>query len=165
MTSRSSARASVARGRASPAESSALRGESRRVAAELLVNGDDLGWRNLVIANAEVRQDRGVWFVNISAPPMNLIGTELVRDLVSLIQRAEADDACHVLVFASADPDYFISHVDVTRIGEYRDQAAKLAGEAVARPAVSLLEHQPARDHRANRGTSARRRERVRVGV
>ena len=50
-----------------------------------------------------------------------------MRDLVSLIQRAEADDACHALVFASADPDYFISHVDVTRISEYREQAAKLA--------------------------------------
>jgi len=77
-----------------------------------------------------VRQEGAVWFVHISAPPMNLLGTELVRDLVSLIQRAESDDACHVLVFASADRDYFISHVDVTRIGEYRKEAEKLAGEA-----------------------------------
>jgi enoyl-CoA hydratase/carnithine racemase len=61
---------------------------------------------------------------------MNLLGPELVRDLVSLIQRAEADAAIQVLVFGSADPDYFISHVDVTRIREYRDQAAKLVGEA-----------------------------------
>src|SRR5262245_64808992 len=61
---------------------------------------------------------------------MNLLGTELVRDLVSLIQRAEAGDSCDVLVFTSADPDYFISHVDVTRINEYREHAAKLTGEA-----------------------------------
>jgi enoyl-CoA hydratase/carnithine racemase len=61
---------------------------------------------------------------------MNLLGSELVRDLVSLIQRAEADMALQVLVFASADPDYFISHVDVTRISEYREEAAKLTGEA-----------------------------------
>jgi enoyl-CoA hydratase/carnithine racemase len=61
---------------------------------------------------------------------MNLLGPELVRDLVALIQRAEADDALRVLVFKSADPDYFISHVDVTRIGEYREEAAKLTGEA-----------------------------------
>ena len=66
----------------------------------------------------------------IAAPPMNLIGPELVRDLVSLIQRAEADTGVQVLVFSSADPDYFISHVDVTRISEYREQAAKLTGEA-----------------------------------
>jgi hypothetical protein len=35
---------------------------------------------------------------------MNLLGPELVRDLVSLIQRAEAEDATKVIVFRSADP-------------------------------------------------------------
>jgi hypothetical protein len=40
-----------------------------------------------------------------------------------------------VLVFKSADPDYFISHVDVTQIAEYRDEAAKLVGE----PSIALL--------------------------
>ena len=78
----------------------------------------------------KVHREGAVLSAEISAPPMNLLGTELVRDLVSLIQRAEADNACHVLVFTSADPDYFISHVDVTRIGEYREEAAKLTGEA-----------------------------------
>jgi enoyl-CoA hydratase/carnithine racemase len=77
-----------------------------------------------------IRQEGGVLFVEISAPPMNLLGPELVRDLVSLIERAEPDDAVRVLVFKSADPDYFISHVDVTRIAEYRAEAAKLTGEA-----------------------------------
>ena len=61
---------------------------------------------------------------------MNLLGPELVRDLVSLIEQAEADSTLRVLVFKSADPDYFISHVDVTQIKEYRQEAAKLVGEA-----------------------------------
>ena len=77
-----------------------------------------------------VRREGAVLFADIAAPPMNLLGTELVRDLVSLIQRTEADPTLHVLVFASADPDYFISHVDVTRIAEYRNQTARLVGEA-----------------------------------
>ena len=68
----------------------------------------------------KVRQEGAVLFADIAAPPMNLLGTELVRDLVSLIQGAEADTTVQVIVFGSADPDYFISHVDVTRIGEYR---------------------------------------------
>jgi len=38
-------------------------------------------------------------------------------------------------VFKSADPNYFISHVDVTRIKEYREEAAKLTGE----PSIALL--------------------------
>ena len=77
-----------------------------------------------------VHREGGVLLVDIVAPPMNLLGPELVRDLVSLIQGAEADDACRVLVFTSADPDYFISHVDVTRIGQYREAAARLTGDA-----------------------------------
>src|SRR5262245_25919803 len=58
-----------------------------------------------------VREDGPVWCCDIAAPPMNLLGPELVRDVVSLIQRAEADDAVQVLVFRSADPDDFIAHV------------------------------------------------------
>jgi enoyl-CoA hydratase/carnithine racemase len=84
-----------------------------------------------------VHGEGAVLFVEIRNPPMNLLGPELVRDLVSLIQRAEADDAVRVLVFRSGDPDYFISHVDVTRIAEYRAEAAKLVGE----PSIALLFH------------------------
>ena len=86
----------------------------------------------------DVRVDAGVLFAAISAPPMNLLGPELVRDLVALIQRAEADSACGVLVFTSADPDYFISHVDLTRVADYRAEAAKLTGEASI---ASLFRH------------------------
>jgi enoyl-CoA hydratase/carnithine racemase len=68
-------------------------------------------------------------------PALNLLGPALVRDLISLITQAEADAAVQVLVFTSADPDYFISHVDVTRITEYREEAAKLTGE----PSIALL--------------------------
>jgi enoyl-CoA hydratase/carnithine racemase len=82
-----------------------------------------------------VSRDPGVLFVDIDAPPMNLLGPELVRDLVALIEAAEADDSVQVLVFRSADPDYFISHVDITRIAEYRAEAAKLTGE----PSIALL--------------------------
>jgi enoyl-CoA hydratase/carnithine racemase len=89
----------------------------------------------MVFETLTVRKEGAVLFADIAAPSMNLLGPELVRDLVSLIQTAEADDAVQVLVFKSADPDYFISHVDVTRIREYREEAAKLAGE----PSIGLL--------------------------
>jgi enoyl-CoA hydratase/carnithine racemase len=82
-----------------------------------------------------VHLDGPVLFAEIAAPPMNLLGPELVHDLVSLLQRSEADDAFKVLVFKSADPDYFISHVDLTRVAEYRAEAAKLTGE----PSIALL--------------------------
>jgi enoyl-CoA hydratase/carnithine racemase len=64
------------------------------------------------------------------APPMNLLGPELARNLVSRIRLVEGDNSVNVLIFKSADPDYFISHVDVTRVAEYEAEAATLTGEA-----------------------------------
>jgi len=89
----------------------------------------------LVFETLNVRSERAVLFVEISAPPMNLLGPELVRDLVSLIQQVEEDDAVKVIVFKSADPHYFISHVDVTRVKDNREPAKKLTGE----PSLGLL--------------------------
>jgi enoyl-CoA hydratase/carnithine racemase len=89
----------------------------------------------VVFDTLAVHTEGGVLFAEIAAPPMNLLGPELVRDLVSLIQRAEADDAVRVLVFTSADPDYFISHVEVNRSGEYAADAARLTGE----PSLAVL--------------------------
>lgn len=82
-----------------------------------------------------IRGEGAVVFAAIAAPPMNLLGPELVRDLATLIQRVEADDAVQVVVFTSADPDYFISHVDLTRITQYREEAARLVGE----PSIGLM--------------------------
>ena len=93
------------------------------------------GAQPAVFETITVSKEAGVLFAEIASPPMNLLGPELVRDLVSVIQQAEADDSVRVLVFKSADPDYFIPHVDVTRIAEYRQFAAKLAGE----PSLGLL--------------------------
>jgi enoyl-CoA hydratase/carnithine racemase len=89
----------------------------------------------MVFETLKVSKEGAVLFVEIAAPPMNLLGPELIRDLISLIERAEADQAIKVLVFKSADADYLISHVDVTKINEYREEAAKLTGE----PSLALL--------------------------
>jgi enoyl-CoA hydratase/carnithine racemase len=90
-----------------------------------------------MLETLHVREEGPVLFAEISAPPMNLLGPELVRDLVSLIQRAEGDASVQVLVFSSANPDYFIAHVDLTRVAEYRQEAARLTGEA----SIALLFH------------------------
>jgi len=83
----------------------------------------------MVFETLATRREGAAVFADIAAPPMNLLGPELVRDLVSLIQQVEADQSISVLVFRSADPAYFISHVDVTRIKEIREAVAKFPGE------------------------------------
>ncbi len=49
--------------------------------------------------------DKGVLSVVIDAPPMNLVGPELVRDLVSLLAALESGEETRVMVLESADPD------------------------------------------------------------
>jgi enoyl-CoA hydratase/carnithine racemase len=78
----------------------------------------------------KMEEQGAVLFATIDAPPMNLLGPELIRDLVSLITVLDCGEPYKVVVFKSADPDYFISHVDVTKIAAYRQEAAKLTGEA-----------------------------------
>jgi enoyl-CoA hydratase/carnithine racemase len=72
--------------------------------------------------------DEGVLSVVIDAPPMNLIGPELVRDLVDLFGTLESDQTTRVVVLESADPDYFVPHVDLTKVAEYTAEAAKAGG-------------------------------------
>src|SRR5713101_6470937 len=98
------------------------------------INNESRGYP-MLLETLTVRKEGAVLFAEIAAQPMNLLGPEMVRGLVSLTQQAEADDAVQVLVFKSADPEYFISHADVTQIKEYRELAAKLTGE----PSIALL--------------------------
>ena len=75
-----------------------------------------------------VPSDEGVLGVVIDAPPMNLIGPELVRDLVGLLAALESGGETRVVVLASADPEYFVPHVDLTKVAEYTAEAAKAGG-------------------------------------
>ena len=81
-------------------------------------------YRTLRVARA----DEGVLSVVIDAPPMNLIGPELVRDLVSLLGELETGEDVRVMVLQSADPEYFVPHVDLTKVAEYTAEAAKAGG-------------------------------------
>src|SRR5689334_19721426 len=74
------------------------------------------------------RTDEGVISVVIDAPPMNLIGPELVRDFVALLSELAADEGVRVMVLESADPEYFVPHVDLTKVAEYTAEAARAGG-------------------------------------
>lgn len=43
------------------------------------------------VETLRIRQEGGVRFAEISAPPMNLLGPGLIRDLATFLQAAEAD--------------------------------------------------------------------------
>ncbi len=60
-----------------------------------------------------VKLDRGVLFTTIDNPPINVMTMALYQDLVAFTSEVEGDDAVKVVVFQSADPDFFIAHFDV----------------------------------------------------
>ena len=64
----------------------------------------------------KVRLDRGVAFITIDYPPMNLLDAALVLEIDRLGSEIEADDNVRVLVLDSANPDFFIAHGDVPAI-------------------------------------------------
>lgn len=61
------------------------------------------------------RQD-GIAWVTIDAPPMNLLGGELMGALMGLVDALERDTATRVAVLQSADPDFWVAHGDVVAI-------------------------------------------------
>jgi len=63
-----------------------------------------------------IERDHGVAVATIDAPPMNLLGAELMAALFGLVEALEHDQASRVLILRSADPDFFIAHGDVETI-------------------------------------------------
>ncbi|MFW9873418.1 MAG: enoyl-CoA hydratase/isomerase family protein [Candidatus Thorarchaeota archaeon] len=72
----------------------------------------------------KVRVDRGVAFVTIDNPPMNLLNIPMIMEFAILANTVNADDKVRVMVFDSADPDFFIAHFDVGSLVTMPDEAA-----------------------------------------
>lgn len=64
-------------------------------------------------ASLEVRVDGGVAFVTIDHPPINLFDLALMQEMARLGPELADDQDVRVVVFRSANPDFFIAHADV----------------------------------------------------
>src|SRR5258708_27615619 len=58
----------------------------------------------------------------IANPPINLFDPDVYAELRRLVDRMQADPELRVVIFDSADPDYFISHLDVARLSDVPDR-------------------------------------------
>ncbi len=61
-----------------------------------------------------VARDGSVARVTLDNPPVNVLGANLMTDLTTFLHKGRADDRLKVIVFDSANPDFFIAHVDMT---------------------------------------------------
>ena len=60
----------------------------------------------------------GRWTITFSNPPINMFVPTTIVELGALVTDLEADPSVKVVVFQSANPDFFIAHLDVTKAAE-----------------------------------------------
>jgi enoyl-CoA hydratase/carnithine racemase len=58
----------------------------------------------------------GIVVVTIDHPPINLLDVSMMTDLARLVAAIRADDTVRVVVFRSADPEFFVAHADLELI-------------------------------------------------
>lgn len=84
------------------------------------------------------RTNRGRWTVTFSNPPINMFVPETIIEFRALMADVEASASLKVIVFESANPDFFVAHLDVARAAErpevlefWRDSALRLSSTPV----------------------------------
>src|SRR6478672_7988193 len=84
------------------------------------------------------RSRPGIWTVSISNPPINMFVPTTILELGALMTDLEANPSVKVIVFQSANPDFFIAHLDVSKaaerpevLGLWRDFVLRLSSTPV----------------------------------
>ena len=67
----------------------------------------------------QVEVDGRLAVVTINNPPINIFTAELYGEMAALTMELKSDPSLTVVVFKSADPDFFIAHYDVGNILEF----------------------------------------------
>ncbi|MFE4609473.1 enoyl-CoA hydratase/isomerase family protein [Streptomyces niveus] len=98
-------------------------------------------------ATLRVSIEDGIARVTLDNPPVNVLNVALMTDLRHLLTTLRDDDSVRVIVFESADPEFFIAHVDMSLI-DTPDAFDKFAsdlpeGVNVFQALGELLRHQP----------------------
>jgi len=92
-------------------------------------------------ANAQFNTDRahpGRWTITFSNPPINMFVPATIVELGALMTEIEADPSVKVVVFQSANPDFYVAHLDVAKaaerpemLGLWRDFVLRLSSAPV----------------------------------
>src|SRR5499427_2604723 len=83
----------------------------------------------------------GLWTITFSNPPINMFVPATIVELGALMTELQEDPSVKVVVFQSANPDFFIAHLDVAKaaerpevLGLWRDFVLRLS----SMPVVSI---------------------------
>jgi len=80
----------------------------------------------------------GLWTITFSNAPINMFVPATIVELGALMTELDADPSLKVVVFQSANPDFFIAHLDVSKaaerpevLGLWRDFVLRLSSTPV----------------------------------
>src|SRR5215469_8194816 len=80
----------------------------------------------------------GLWTITFSNPPINIFVPTTIVELGALMTEIDADPSVKVVVFQSANPDFFVAHLDVAKaaaqpevLGLWRDFVLRLSSAPV----------------------------------
>jgi enoyl-CoA hydratase/carnithine racemase len=80
----------------------------------------------------------GRWTITFNNPPINMFVPSTIIELGALVNDIEADPSVKVVAFQSANPDFFIAHLDVAKaaarsevLGVWRDLVLRLSSTPV----------------------------------
>ena len=84
------------------------------------------------------RTHPGRWTITFSNPPINMFVPATFVELGALMTDLDADPSVKVVVFQSANPDFFVAHLDVSKaaerpevLGLWRDFVLRLSSTPV----------------------------------
>jgi enoyl-CoA hydratase/carnithine racemase len=67
-------------------------------------------------ARLHIRRNTGVVYARIDNPPVNVLDVALMTEVHGFVEQMKNDKEALVVVFESADPDFFIAHVDMAPV-------------------------------------------------
>src|SRR5215469_15188400 len=80
----------------------------------------------------------GRWTTTFNNPPINMFVPATIDELGALMTELEADPSVKVVVFQSANPEFFVAHLDVAKaaarpevLGLWRDFVLRLSSAPV----------------------------------
>jgi enoyl-CoA hydratase/carnithine racemase len=93
-----------------------------------------------------------LWRVAFNNPPVNVIGPDMMKELKELLTELESNQTVNVVVFESADPDFFLAHYDLAADPSIAEALPSPTGYAAWVDVLVRLSHVPAVTISAIRG-------------
>ncbi|WAL68825.1 enoyl-CoA hydratase/isomerase family protein [Amycolatopsis cynarae] len=94
----------------------------------------------------DVNIDAGVAWITLNNPPVNVLSGTLIRELHEVLDTLRDDRSVRVIVFSSANPEFFLAHVDIhilDQMDELREIADRNPDANLFQGVGELLRHQP----------------------